>query len=294
MTTSKKNLYLLFFLLLLATFTSLFLVKASWQSQEEELVLDSEELQEKLAELRRSDPAVSSNAETGDSVAEIDPPRQEETEGVEDVLVVGSSPETEEELATGSFLLKAVPFTSQAPYGKWDLVHEEACEEASLIIVHSFATGRTQLTKAYSEEQIQALKEYQLKTTGQFIDSDMEELMEIAKGFYELELEVVYDFELEDIKKQLRRGSPVIIPTAGRRLGNPNFTPPGPLYHNLVVIGYDEDKSEFITHDPGTRNGENYRYDQQLLYNAIHDYPGDKTKIETGRKAMVVLKETPS
>jgi uncharacterized protein YvpB len=98
---------------------------------------------------------------------------------------------------------------------------------------------------------------------------------------------VIYDFPKEDLKKYLAKGNPVIVPAAGRELKNPNFTAPGPLYHNLVLVGYD--KNIIITNDPGTRKGRGYIYDMDVLYNAIHDFPGKPENIIQGRKAMIVL-----
>ena len=35
-----------------------------------------------------------------------------------------------------------VPFTSQAPHANWDLPYQEACEEASILMVHYFHKGK--------------------------------------------------------------------------------------------------------------------------------------------------------
>lgn len=184
-------------------------------------------------------------------------------------------------------ILIDVPFTSQAPFGKWDAYHEEACEEASLLMVAYFLQNK-KLTPAIAEKEIQALIAYEIKNTKGYEDSDAEETAKLGVDYYGLKnLRVVYDFTSADLKKYLAQKKPIIIPAAGRLLGNPNFTAPGPLYHNLVLIGYDGDT--IITNDPGTRKGQNYRYDIKTLYGAIHDFPGDKNKIETGRKAMIVV-----
>jgi len=181
----------------------------------------------------------------------------------------------------------SVPFTSQAPFGKWDIYHEEACEEASLIMLAYFAKGKN-LTPEIAEEEIQNLIAYEIKTAGKYKDSVAQELADLGEKYYGLKnLKVVYDFTAEDLKKYLAKGKPIIVPAAGRMLKNPNFKSPGPLYHNLVLTGYDGDI--IITNDPGTKKGENYRYNIKIIYNAIHDFPGDKTKIEIGRKAMIVV-----
>jgi len=180
-----------------------------------------------------------------------------------------------------------VPFTSQAPFKNWDEYHEEACEEASLIMVKYFFDNR-KLTPEIAEKEIQALISFQLKKYGDYRDSNAEEIVKLAKDFYGLEnLQVVYDFSQEDLKKWLAKGKPIIVPAAGRLLDNPNFTYPGPLYHNLVLTGYVG--REIITNDPGTRRGESYRYNINVLYEAIHDFPGKKENIIKGRKAMIVV-----
>jgi len=76
----------------------------------------------------------------------------------------------------------------------------------------------------------------------------------------------------------------------GQALGNPNFTPPGPEYHFLLIRGYNPSTDTFITNDPGTRNGELYKYSSDTLFNAIRDYPtGDHLPITSTRKAMIVI-----
>ncbi|MBI5754394.1 hypothetical protein HZA40_04595 [Candidatus Peregrinibacteria bacterium] len=88
-------------------------------------------------------------------------------------------------------------------------------------------------------------------------------------------------------KKILADGHPIIFPAAGRLLDNPHYTAPGPQYHMLVLIGYDE--NDFITNDPGTRYGQNYKYPYNIIINAIHDWHGNKENTTGGRKAMLVL-----
>lgn len=180
-----------------------------------------------------------------------------------------------------------VPFVSQAPFGIWDEYHEEACEEAALLMLVHFL-NKDILDKDSAEKELQALIAFQIKNYGDYKDSNVAQTIRLAEDFYGLKnLKAVYDFSLEEMKKYLAQGQPVIVPTAGRLLKNPNFTSPGPWYHNLVLVGFE--KGAIITNDPGTRKGEGYRYEEKLLYSAIHDFTGDKEKIETGRKAMIVV-----
>lgn len=181
----------------------------------------------------------------------------------------------------------SVPFTSQAPLGKWDAVHEEACEEASLIML-KYYLDQKELTPGVAEKEIQDMVKFEMKNYGDYKDTTAVETAKLAGDFYGLKnLKVIYDFSKDDLKKYLALGRPIIVPAAGQALDNPFYTPPGPLYHNLVLTGYDGDM--IITNDPGTKRGEGYKYDINVLYEAIHDFPSKAGDIEQGRKAMIVL-----
>ncbi|NOS68166.1 MAG: hypothetical protein HOO67_07475, partial [Candidatus Peribacteraceae bacterium] len=84
---------------------------------------------------------------------------------------------------------------------------------------------------------------------------------------------------------------PVVIPAAGRDLGNPYFSGEGPWYHALTIIGFEEGWTgdKFIVNDPGTKRGSQYKYDVDVLVSAIHDWTGVKEDIRNGRKAMVII-----
>ncbi len=193
----------------------------------------------------------------------------------------------------GKIIIK-VPFTSQAPFKIWDVRHEEACEEASLIMLHAYLNDIS-LTPASAEKEIQDMIDFEIKNYGGYKDTSIEQDIKLYYDFYPpagesaegKKLKAIYDFDKNNLKEELAKGDPIIIPAAGRELGNPNFTSPGPIYHNLVIVGYSG--NEIITNDPGTRKGEGYRYDIDILYNAIHDFPGDLNKINEGRKAMIVV-----
>ena len=193
----------------------------------------------------------------------------------------------DEKTIPDKFLIENIPFVVQAPFGKWDEIHEEACEEASIIMLEYFKKGK-EISAETAEREIQALVAYQIKTKGDYKDSAIHEVAELAKDYYGLDFEEIYDFKKGDLKAYLSQGRPIIIPAAGRLLGNPYFTPPGPLYHNLVLVGYDG--NTIITNDPGTKRGEKFRYSLDVLYESIHDFPGKKEAILSGRKAILVLK----
>ena len=182
-------------------------------------------------------------------------------------------------------VLLDVPFLSQAPFADWNALHEDACEEASLITVELFRDGVKSVAKEKAEEEIQEMIAYE-ERNGHEISITLEELNKIAKDYYNLNTgRVKKNVTIDDIKKELAAGRPVIVGAAGKILPNPNFRNGGPNYHMLVIKGYDS--RGFITNDPGTRKGEGFRYTFQALFSAIHDWNPDN--IMNGQKNYLVF-----
>jgi hypothetical protein len=187
-----------------------------------------------------------------------------------------------------------VPFIAQAPDGEWDDPRQQdGCEEASVIMAMAWAKGE-KLDKKAAKQKILELADFQEAFYGSYHDTSARDtIARLFEDYFDFfDAEAVYDFQLSRIVEELQAGRLVIIPADGQRLGNPNFTAPGPERHMLVIKGYVKDRKEFITNDPGTRKGENYRYNENVLYNAIRDYPtGDHAPITEIRKAMIVVKK---
>ncbi len=182
-----------------------------------------------------------------------------------------------------------VPFLCQAPYTNWNQPWQDACEEAAIIMAIHYINS-TPLNREIGKKEILELIDFQKKTYGGHFDLTAEQSARLIKDYYGYHnLEVKYDFSVEDIKKELDRGNVVIAPMAGRLLGNPYYTPPGPVYHYLLFKGYDDSRGEFITNDAGTKRGRDFRYKYSVAYNAIHDWTGDKKTITLGRKAIIVV-----
>lgn len=181
------------------------------------------------------------------------------------------------------------PFAPQAPFANWDALHEEACEEAAIITAHYFLKGTATLSPEDVDKNILAMVSYQEKNYGGNKDLPAEKIIQLASDFYKDTYRLVTNYNLRDIKEYLAKGSVIIVPAAGRVLENPNFKQPGPLYHALVIIGYDENKKQFITNDPGTRKGKDFRYSYTNLMESIHDFPGKKEDILKGKKVLIVV-----
>ena len=179
----------------------------------------------------------------------------------------------------------AVPFTPQAPYAVWDETHQEACEEASMLMVAEYYDGNRQprFDKNYANEKILELVAWE-EEHGYPIDVTAAQVVSILKERYGL-IARVEPYSAAAVRSAIQAQQPVILPAAGKLLGNPNFRNGGPLYHMLVVKGYEGD--EFITNDPGTRKGESYRYQGSVIAGAVHDWNGGD--VTNGVQIMVVL-----
>lgn len=177
-----------------------------------------------------------------------------------------------------------VPFVVQAPFANWYLPYKEACEEASLLMVVGYLEGKKIFSQDQIKKEIDDLVSYQENKYGIHKDLNLFETGELAKNYWQLSYRIISDLDIDKIKLELSEGNPVIIPAAGRLLGNPNFRGEGPLYHMLVIKGYQDDF--FITNDPGTRNGKDYLYSSDKLISAVADWSG---KEPTGPKVGLIL-----
>src|SRR3989344_5753107 len=131
----------------------------------------------------------------------------------------------------------SVPFTVQAPFADWGDPYQEACEEAALLIVHSYLAGNV-LTKEQADKDLLAPIAWE-EQQGFAQDITLTELAEVAAAYFGYRAEVIQDASIQEIQTQIALGNPVIVPAAGRMLGNTYFSGEGPWYHMLVITGYD-------------------------------------------------------
>lgn len=186
-----------------------------------------------------------------------------------------------------------VPFTAQAPFGDWDdPLQQDGCEEASALMAVYWAKGELLPDLETARDIIVSAGEWQLENYPTTRDTSAQDTADrIIKEYFDWPYVEVRDLtSLEQILESLQAGSLVITPMNGQKLGNPYYTGVGPERHMLVIIGYDAETQEFITNDPGTRQGRDFRYDQDVLWDAIRDYPtGDQEPIEEENKTMIIV-----
>ncbi len=186
-----------------------------------------------------------------------------------------------------------VPFLVQAPYGEWgNAVFQHACEEASMIMAMSWAQGKP-FSIEEGKQSIESITKFESKKFKTFVfDTSAKDTAQVMKEYFGYEnIEVKTDIVKNDMISALESGAIIMVPVNGRLLRNPYFTAPGPAEHMLVITGYDPEAKEFITNDPGTRHGEKYRYNEDILYNAMRDYmTGNRIPVQKIHKTMIVVR----
>lgn len=212
--------------------------------------------------------------------------------GEDDGLVVEGGEESEV-IKNEKLILYKVPFASQSPFGDWsDMRQQDGCEEASVLMAMLWLQNKESISKEDALKAILAISEFELVEYGSYMDTSASSTVErILEGYYDFQKSrLQYDITEGDIIAELEAGNLVIAPFNGKRLGNIYYTAPGPERHMLIIVGYDYVTQEFITNDPGTRHGEGYRYDRDVLFNAVRDYQtGEGLPVVGERKAMIVI-----
>lgn len=165
-----------------------------------------------------------------------------------------------------------VPFTSQAPHANWDVVHEDTCEEAAILMADRYFAGQSITSKDEAEAALQEVIAWQKANLGFFESTTAEQTARVAREFYGLKTEIIDNPTIEQIKLAIVDNKLVIVPAAGRELGNPHYTPPGPVYHMLLIRGWTG--QNFITNDAGVWQGEGWQFTYETVMSANRDWDG--------------------
>lgn len=175
-----------------------------------------------------------------------------------------------------------VPFGTQSPFAVWDELHNEACEEAAMIMAVRYLRGE-KLDKQVMEDEILAMVKWE-EDNGYGVDLTAAEAVAIFRDYFGLKARVEGEVTVRKIKRELARGNLVISPHIGWELNNPYYREAS-SYHFLVIRGWT--KEQFITNDNGTRRGEGYKYDYETIINSMHDFNGGDVK--RGERVMIVV-----
>lgn len=177
-----------------------------------------------------------------------------------------------------------IPFTPQAPQGIWSQPWQDDCEEAVITMAKFYYLNKTINTKI-AIKQINQIRNIKEGYYGFSLDEEADKITELINNFLPFEARVVSNPSIDQIKNEINNNRPVILPAYGKYLSNPFFGSAGVQYHVILISGYDDNSQEFITQEPGTRHGKNYKYSYKTIMNAMHDYKKNNTK--NGRRVAI-------
>jgi hypothetical protein len=204
------------------------------------------------------------------------------------------APEPTKMLASGlpsKYLIKTI-FIKQAPEENWDEPWQDACEEASLLTVDYFYKNINSITTDQNRDAILKMIDFE-NQQGFSSDMNVSQMATVATKYLNYQNKIIDNPTIDDIKEYLAKNIPVIVPASGKILyqENKHFNAGGPYYHNLVILGYDDDKKQFTVHDVGTKAGAYFHYSYSVLIDSIHDFPpsGQKEDINNGQKRVLIL-----
>lgn len=179
-----------------------------------------------------------------------------------------------------------VPFTAQAPEGNWVEPWDNACEETSVVMVENYYRGNWSLNVEKSKKEIQNVLTQKEGIFGTSKDESLADVVTLINTVYKREAELVKDITVEKIKREIDGGYPVIIAFDARLVRNANFISPKPTYHVAVIIGYDDKTKQFVLNEPGTSEGEHFRYGYDELLKANKEYTVRDTGEVRGNEAV--------
>lgn len=218
-----------------------------------------------------------------------------------DVKIIKNIEELKYEKSLPKEINLDVPFTSQAPEKNWGQPWQDACEEAVVLMLDAYYKEYN-LSPLFAKDEILKMVDWEenVMDWGRSIEIEKVQMLydefilgksqpeagqPLADKVTNFKSKVIVDPTVEQIKKFIAVGNPVLVVADGKVLPNPHFRAGGPEYHALIIRGYTEDS--FITNDPGTQFGENFVYKYDELMNAIHDWNGGDVK--NGRSVVLVI-----
>lgn len=170
----------------------------------------------------------------------------------------------------------SVPFVPEAPGTKWIEPWFNGCEEATIVMVEQFYFGKKSLTNSESQKLMIKLFNYE-NQRGYGVDLNAVETEKIINDITTFKATIKRNPTLDDIKKELFAGYPVIALLDGEILYNKLY---GNGYHMIVLKGFDEDKKIFITNDDGnSKVGHNKRYSYDTILKALIDFDHRTKKV---------------
>jgi len=93
-----------------------------------------------------------------------------------------------------------------------------------VIQAYYYVTGK-ELSKDTFRSEILSIVDVQENILGKYIDTSMSETAQFLEEYYDYtDYEIIDNPSIDDMKRELAQGHPIIAPFAGKELGNSFFT----------------------------------------------------------------------
>lgn len=172
-------------------------------------------------------------------------------------------------------VLVRVPYTPQSPFNQWGRgnPHEEYCEAAALLMVGDYFRGdnRSRIPASEADTAMAQIVGVERKSFPGVIDLPLTSIASVGTQLYGLS-PTVAPVDLDQIKRNLAEGRPVIVPVMTHGVNGQKISPyygATDVYHVIVLIGYDNVRGVLYANDAGFVEGQSYAYTWNTLSTAI-------------------------
>ena len=168
-----------------------------------------------------------------------------------------------------------VPYTSQFPFDQFGATdpHENYCEAAALEMVSQYFKGdtRDRIPPGEADSAMGSIVSVERKNYPGVMDLPLTAVAAVGTQLFGLK-PTISPVDLGQIEHNVAAGRPVLVPVMTHLQSGAKIAPyygSMPVYHVIVITGYDTAKGLLYTNDAGFIEGQNYSYTWNLLSSAI-------------------------
>jgi len=186
-----------------------------------------------------------------------------------------------------NYSIPNLPFYPQAPFAtleNWE-IHEESCEEAAILLNH-YITQRIWFDAGKMNQDILAANDFELqngiiadKYSSRYNKYYLRDLTNpsemyglLGQNFLHYPDDKILLFtnpSIFDIERFIANKHILTVPMRYTKTFRNQYIRSGKSFHIVNIVGYDE--QNFITLDPGTKNGKYLAYPKSLLFSSIQE-----------------------
>lgn len=195
-----------------------------------------------------------------------------------------------------------VPFIWEIPDGVWTKPWNNACEEASIMMLDQFYLNRKEenIGRVESKNLMRPLFAIEDKLYGSNADTNASRTLKLIDDYTNFTGELKPHPTIEEIVAELAQGHPVISFHYGYDLKNPHhrFRRGGSSYHVMVLTGFNATKNLFYANDTELKGGLDYPYTYDTIMASLHDFNHTSKKAD-GQPIVIftrpkeIVRETP-